>query len=225
MINLNCKSNIIISIFFYILYILTWAIDAIYFNVVPTYSALLAVVSLSFYLAFLRKLPFNYYITVVLFSFFTQYLGAMFLFYEKIPIYDTIFHFSSGFLLVWLSDYFYDFLIPNKKYFNNNCANNTNNNSTNFANNYKNNTNKYKNKYKNNYTNNSVKKYDLLRLAFCFFAACACAGLWEILEFCADKFLHLHTQYGLDDTMIDIIAGCLGAAIMTGILYVKNKDK
>lgn len=183
MIKLNEKTNIIITIFFYALYIITWVIDAIYFNVIPTYSASLTIVSLTLYLTFLRKLPFKYYIVVVLFSFFTQYLGAMFLFYDKIPVYDTIFHFLSGFLLVWLADYFYGII-----------------------------------------NLNSGVKNNLLRLLFCFFVACAGAGLWEILEFCADKFLHLQTQYGLDDTMTDIIAGSIGAGIATMIIYSKDCD-
>lgn len=182
MIKVNTRTNIIISVIFYLLYIITWGIDALYFNKVPTYSASLTLVSLTLYVILLRKIPFKYYIAVVMFSFFTQYLGAMFLFYEKIPIYDTIFHFLSGFLLVWLADYFFD--------------------SISFG---------------------LDSKNLVLRLTFCFFTACAGAGLWEILEFCADKFLHLTTQYGLDDTMTDIIAGCLGASIGTYILLKKHE--
>lgn len=182
MIKLNTKTNVILSIFFYALYIITWIIDYMYFNVIPTYSASLTIVSLSLYLIFLRKIPFKYYITVVLFSFFTQYLGAMFLFYEKIPIYDTIWHFLSGFLLVWLADYYYNIL------------------------------------------SNTTIKNNMLRLLFCFFAACAGASLWEILEFLADTFLSLQTQYGLEDTMIDIISGCSGAFIATCLLYSKDMD-
>lgn len=181
MIKLNTKTNIIISVFFYGLYVTTWILDILYLNIIPSYSAALTLVSLTIYVIFLRKLPFKYYITVVLFSFFTQYLGAMFLFYEKIPIYDLVFHFLSGFMLVWLTDYYYNIIDTNAK--------------------------------------SNLK----LRLLFCFFTACAGASLWEILEFCADKFLHLQTQYGLDDTMSDIIAGSFGAFLQTIFLYLKKR--
>lgn len=51
---------------------------------------------------------------------------------------------------------------------------------------------------------------------FAVFFAIACAGLWEIYEYCADTFFGLQSQSSavqsaIDDTMQDIIAGTLSA--------------
>ncbi len=50
------------------------------------------------------------------------------------------------------------------------------------------------------------------------FFAIGCAGLWEVYEYCADRFFGLSSQHGmgqtpLDDTMQDIIAGSLSAVL------------
>lgn len=53
---------------------------------------------------------------------------------------------------------------------------------------------------------------------FAVFFAAACAGLWEIYEYCTDVFFGLETQSSsaqsaIDDTMQDIIAGTVSAAL------------
>lgn len=61
---------------------------------------------------------------------------------------------------------------------------------------------------------------------FSTFFSIACAGLWEIYEFCGDTFFHLQAQGGsLSDTMTDIIAGSLGALIGALILYRTLKKR
>lgn len=51
-------------------------------------------------------------------------------------------------------------------------------------------------------------------LWFCGLFSVASAAVWEIWEFCADRFLGQNSQLGsLDDTMTDIIAGSTGAIL------------
>ncbi|MEG2429941.1 MAG: hypothetical protein RSA99_06105, partial [Oscillospiraceae bacterium] len=56
-----------------------------------------------------------YYFGILGFAFFAQYFGAMLNFYEIIPIYDLLLHFSSGILLVFMSHFIYQLLISKCK--------------------------------------------------------------------------------------------------------------
>jgi len=49
------------------------------------------------------------------------------------------------------------------------------------------------------------------------------AAVWEIFEFSVDQFAHGHMQYGLTDTMVDIIDAGAGAVVMAflGFFYYK----
>ena len=65
---------------------------------------------------------------------------------------------------------------------------------------------------------------------FAVFFSVACAGLWEIYEYCSDVFFGLQTQNNgmqsaIDDTMQDIIAGTVSAALYgCGLaLFLKRK--
>lgn len=62
---------------------------------------------------------------------------------------------------------------------------------------------------------------------FAIFFAIACAGGWEIYEFCADTFGGLSSQVDLQDTMEDIICGTASGLIYgTGLaVYLKKKRK
>lgn len=61
---------------------------------------------------------------------------------------------------------------------------------------------------------------------FSAFFSIACAGLWEIYEFCGDALFHLQAQGGsLSDTMTDIIAGTIGALLGAMILYRALKKR
>ena len=62
-----------------------------------------------------------------------------------------------------------------------------------------------------------------LAAMFVFSLVLATASAWEIVEFSVDKLAHGHMQYGLDDTMVDIINAGIGALVMAvvGFLYYK----
>lgn len=56
------------------------------------------------------------------------------------------------------------------------------------------------------------------------------AGMWEIVEYLADSFFYTNMQCskliyqnGLEDTMQDIIACLIGAVLVSGFWFVKNK--
>jgi len=49
------------------------------------------------------------------------------------------------------------------------------------------------------------------------------AAVWEIFEFSVDQLAHGHMQYGLVDTMTDIIEGSIGGLIMASIGFFYYK--
>ncbi|RAP78053.1 hypothetical protein [Paenibacillus montanisoli] len=53
--------------------------------------------------------------------------------------------------------------------------------------------------------------------------AVAMAGCWEIWEFATDRLFGLSSQFGLTDTMVDIICGTIGAAGTSCYLARKAK--
>lgn len=58
---------------------------------------------------------------------------------------------------------------------------------------------------------------------YVFALAVTSAAVWEIFEFSVDRLAHGHMQYGLVDTMTDIIEGSIGGLIMAfvGFIYYK----
>lgn len=55
----------------------------------------------------------------------------------------------------------------------------------------------------------------------------ALGAFWEIVEFAGDQLLGTHLQYGLTDTMLDLIFDLLGAILVTvlGSLYLRRITK
>jgi len=51
----------------------------------------------------------------------------------------------------------------------------------------------------------------------------ALGAWWEIVEFLVDKILQKNTQYGLDNTMIDLINNLFGSIIAAGLAWVYLK--
>lgn len=51
----------------------------------------------------------------------------------------------------------------------------------------------------------------------------ALGAWWEIVEFLVDKSLQKNTQYGLDNTMIDLIYNLIGSLIAAGLAWVYIK--
>ena len=75
------------------------------------------------------------------------------------------------------------------------------------------------------YDKTNVTNYGFSAM-FVFLFCIACAGAWEIYEFCGDMLFGLHSQNGsLLDTMTDIIAGTLGSIPMVVLLLLKRAKK
>ncbi|WP_127579170.1 hypothetical protein [Paenibacillus koleovorans] len=67
-------------------------------------------------------------------------------------------------------------------------------------------------------------RFGLLPVWFSWFFAIAMAGFWEIYEFTTDALLGMNSQGGgLDDTMIDMICGSIGASIAA--VYLRTQAK
>lgn len=60
----------------------------------------------------------------------------------------------------------------------------------------------------------------LPQVIFAFFFSSACAGIWEIFEFVADKVAGGEMQRGMVDTLTDMIAGNVGAMVYCIIFIV-----
>lgn len=58
---------------------------------------------------------------------------------------------------------------------------------------------------------------------FVFSLVLTSAALWEMFEFGSDQLAHAHMQYGLVDTMMDIIDASVGALVVAtiGFMYYK----
>lgn len=54
---------------------------------------------------------------------------------------------------------------------------------------------------------------------FVFSLVVTSAAVWEIFEFLVDQFAHGHMQYGLVDTMMDIIDATVGGLIVSVVAY------
>lgn len=54
---------------------------------------------------------------------------------------------------------------------------------------------------------------------FVFSLVITSAAVWEIFEFLVDQFAHGHMQYGLVDTMMDIIDATVGGLIVSVVAY------
>ncbi len=72
-----------------------------------------------------------------------------------------------------------------------------------------------------------VPTHKTLILLFSFLFSCACAGFWEIYEFCADTFLGADCQGDNTNTMGDIVSGVLGAVtyLIVGAVNIRIKEK
>lgn len=58
---------------------------------------------------------------------------------------------------------------------------------------------------------------------FTFSLVVTSAAVWEIFEFSVDQLAHGHMQYGLVDTMVDIIEGTAGGLIIATIGFIYYK--
>ena len=103
--------NLKVSFILLAVYVLTAVIDAFTFKSISLSSSILCIGALIAYMLFLRKMDTPYYMGILIFTFFAQYLGAMLSFYDIIPIYDLILHSSSGALLILLADYLLNLIL------------------------------------------------------------------------------------------------------------------
>ncbi|SEC15674.1 hypothetical protein [Paenibacillus sp. GP183] len=72
----------------------------------------------------------------------------------------------------------------------------------------------------------SAQSHPKIALWFSLFFSVAMAGCWEIYEYTTDHLFGLNSQRGsLDDTMLDIISGTIGAVLTTVYLAYKAKRK
>lgn len=60
----------------------------------------------------------------------------------------------------------------------------------------------------------------LMQAAFAFFFSSACAGIWEIFEFTADRIAGGGMQRSMVDTLTDMIAGNMGALLYCVIFVI-----
>lgn len=97
--------NLIASAVLFLVYILTTVIDALTVRQISVSSSILCIGALAVYFIFLRRFDPLYYLGILTFTFFAQYLGACLHFYDIIPAYDLILHSASGILLVLLAHY------------------------------------------------------------------------------------------------------------------------
>ncbi len=97
--------NLIVSAVLFLVYVLTTVIDALTVQQISVSSSILCIGALVAYFIFLRRFDPIYYLGILIFTFFAQYLGACLHFYNIIPIYDLILHSASGILLVLLAHY------------------------------------------------------------------------------------------------------------------------
>lgn len=97
--------NLIASAVLFCVYVLTTVIDALTVRQISVSSSILCIGALIAYFVFLRRFEPLYYLGILVFTFFAQYLGACLHFYNIIPIYDLILHSASGVLLVLLAHY------------------------------------------------------------------------------------------------------------------------
>lgn len=64
------------------------------------------------------------------------------------------------------------------------------------------------------------KAENLIRMIFAFFFSSACAGIWEIFEFSADRIAGGGMQRGMVDTLTDMIAGNAGALLYCAVFML-----
>ncbi|MEG0692608.1 MAG: hypothetical protein RR444_05950 [Oscillospiraceae bacterium] len=107
--------NLKVSILLFIVYIATYVIDLFTAKIITISGVSLCIGALLLFTLFLRKMKSVYYLGILGFAFLSQYLGAMLNVYDIIPSYDFILHFSSGILLVFLADYFYEMIMRKHK--------------------------------------------------------------------------------------------------------------
>ncbi|WP_345800930.1 hypothetical protein AAIB33_15895 [Microbacterium sp. AZCO] len=62
-------------------------------------------------------------------------------------------------------------------------------------------------------------------LTMALFTAMSFAAAWEICEYGSDSLIGTAAQHGLDDTMLDIVAGTLGGVVAIGILLVAKRPR
>ena len=58
-------------------------------------------------------------------------------------------------------------------------------------------------------------------LVLAFLAGSSATVYWEFAEFIADRYLFTAVQLGLEDTLLDMFLGVLGAATLVGVSYVR----
>lgn len=71
-------------------------------------------VSENFYKTRFKNIPLGYYYMVILFTYFSVILGSLNNFYEALPIFDDLLHFTSGIILGLLSILIMDYFITKK---------------------------------------------------------------------------------------------------------------
>ena len=69
-------------------------------------------------------------------------------------------------------------------------------------------------------------KGNTMHMSFAFLFSSACAGMWEIFEFAADRLTGGDMQRGMVDTVTDMIAGNAGAVcfvLITAFIFRRGK--
>lgn len=62
----------------------------------------------------------------------------------------------------------------------------------------------------------------LARNLLAFSLTCTVAVFWEFAEFLSDHYLGTHVQFGMEDTLSDLLLGALGAAVYLGLAFLRS---
>lgn len=106
----NTIINLTISGILLVVYVAFFLIDLFTTKQITLSSFILCVGALTAYSIFLSRMDKKYYLGILVFTFFAQFLGGMLHFYLLIPSYDIILHLASGALLVLLADYIFNLI-------------------------------------------------------------------------------------------------------------------
>lgn len=63
----------------------------------------------------------------------------------------------------------------------------------------------------------------LTQALLAFGLSCAAALVWEFGEFFSDRYFATHAQYGLSDTMYDLLYGFLGAFLCIAVFFLSKR--
>lgn len=101
------RTNLIASILFFLFYCIWFFVDTLTVKQVGMDSILLTLGASIAFFVFLRSFDSVYYLGILIFTFFAQFLGACLHFYEIFSLYDLVLHTCSGVLLALLAHYLF----------------------------------------------------------------------------------------------------------------------